>query len=59
MKTFGYQQTLSEPEDDLLSAFLERHDCTMKIITTRGRNLGLIYSIWHNREIKVTIRTLQ
>jgi hypothetical protein len=59
-KTYGYQQTLPEmSEAESLSSLMRGHDPMMAVLTSRQRNLKITYSLWHNKEMKVTVGTLQ
>jgi len=58
-KTFGYQQTFPDmSEAEVLSSIVRGHDSMMAVLTSRQRSLQIIYSLWHNKDLKVTIITI-
>ena len=58
-KTFGYQQTFPDmSEAEVLSSIVRGHDSMMAVLTSRQRSLQIIYSLWHNKDLKVNIVTI-
>jgi hypothetical protein len=58
-KTFGYQQTFPDmSEAEVLSSIMRGHESMMAVLTGRQRSLQIIYSLWHNKDLKVNIATL-
>lgn len=58
-KTFGYQQTFPDmSEAEVLSSIMRGHESMMAVLTSRQRSLQIIYSLWHNKDLKVNIVTM-
>jgi len=55
-KTFGYQQTFPDmSEAEVLSSIVRGHDSMMAVLTSRQRSLQIIYSLWHNKDLKAAV----
>ncbi|KAJ4445662.1 hypothetical protein ANN_12346 [Periplaneta americana] len=55
-KTFGYQQTFPNmSEAEVLSSMMRGHESMMTVLSSRQRSLQIIYSLWHNKDLKVQI----
>lgn len=54
--TFGYQQTFPDmSEAEVLSSIMRGHESMMAVLTSRQRSLQIIYSLWHNKDLKAAV----
>lgn len=54
----GYPQmgVLTEmSEAEVLNSMMRSHDSMMAVLKSRHRSLQIIYSLWHNKDLKVAI----
>ncbi|XP_074099975.1 katanin p80 isoform X1 [Cotesia typhae] len=52
----GYSQRLTEiSEIEVISSITRGHDSMMMVLTNRQKSLQIIYSFWHNKDIKSAI----
>lgn len=54
----GYPQmgVLTEmSEAEVLNSMMRSHDSMMAVLKSRHRSLQIIYSLWHNKDMKVVI----
>ncbi|XP_069695123.1 katanin p80 WD40 repeat-containing subunit B1 isoform X2 [Periplaneta americana] len=55
-KTFGYQQTFPNmSEAEVLSSMMRGHESMMTVLSSRQRSLQIIYSLWHNKDLKAAV----
>ena len=47
----GVYSEMSEAE--VLNTMMRGHDSMMAVLTSRHRSLQIIYSLWHNKDMKV------
>ena len=40
-------------EAEVLSSMMRGHESMMTVLTNRHRSLKIIYSLWHNKDLKV------
>lgn len=40
-------------EAEVLSSMMRGHESMMAVLTSRHRSLQIIYSLWHNKDLKV------
>lgn len=56
--SLGYSQmdVLTEmSEAEVLNSMMRSHDSMMAVLKSRHRSLQIIYSLWHNKDLKVVI----
>jgi len=56
--SLGYSQigVLTEmSEAEVLNSMMRSHDSMMAVLKNRHRSLQIIYSFWHNKDLKVVI----
>ena len=41
-------------EAEVLNTMMRGHESMMAVLTSRHRSLQIIYSLWHNKDMKVT-----
>lgn len=48
-------------EAEVLNSMMRSHDSMMAVLKSRHRSLQIIYSLWHNKDLKVNYfsRTIQ
>lgn len=49
----GVLNEMSEAE--VLNSMMRGHESMMAVLTSRHRSLQIIYSLWHNKDLKVII----
>lgn len=53
---FPQMDVLTEmSEAEVLTSMMRSHDSMMAVLKTRHRSLQIIYSLWHNKDLKVII----
>ena len=43
-------------EAEVINSMMRGHDSMMAVLTSRQRSLQIIYSLWHNKDLKVRDR---
>nr|CAD7264120.1 unnamed protein product [Timema shepardi] len=57
-RTFGYQQTFPDmSEVEVLSSIMRGHESMMAVMSNRQRSLQIIYSLWHNKDLKAAVNS--
>ncbi|XP_067007585.1 katanin p80 WD40 repeat-containing subunit B1 isoform X2 [Anabrus simplex] len=55
-RTFHYQQTFPDmSEAEVLSSIMRGHEQMMVVLSSRQRSLQIVYSLWHNKDLKAAI----
>lgn len=49
----GVLNEMSEAE--VLNSMMRGHESMMAVLTSRHRSLQIIYSLWHNKDLKVIV----
>ncbi|XP_021913295.1 katanin p80 WD40 repeat-containing subunit B1 isoform X2 [Zootermopsis nevadensis] len=55
-RTLGYQQTFPDmSEAEVLSSMMRGHESMMAVLAGRQRSLQIVYSLWHNKDLKAAV----
>ncbi|XP_076671457.1 katanin p80 isoform X5 [Andrena cerasifolii] len=57
---FGYPQVgvLNEmSEAEVLNSMMRGHESMMAVLTNRNRSLQIVYSLWHNKDLKAAVES--